>query len=351
MFNGAVMAGLRFLDPERAHSVALSALRFGFVPKDLSPDGPAIGIEALGCRFRNPIGLAAGFDKNAVAIPGLARLGFGFLEMGTVTPRPQIGNPRPRLFRLTADRAVVNRMGFNNRGVEEFVARLAAAPSPIPVGANIGINKEGAEPEQDYRYLVTRVAPYVQYIVLNVSSPNTPGLRDLQGQARLRAILESIRSSVPDHPPLLVKIAPDLPPEALPVLIETCISGDVQGLIISNTTIVRPAGLLSPHARQTGGLSGKPLFPVSTRLLAKARLIAGERLVLIGVGGVASGFDALVKIQAGASLVQLYTAFAYSGPALIPRLKRELAEALRAAGFSTLQSAVGSDAKRLAEMT
>ncbi len=306
--------------------------------------------EVLGLRFANPIGLAAGFDKDAVALPGLAGLGFGFLEAGTVTPRAQSGNRKPRLFRLKGDQGVINRMGFNNNGIEAFVARLARAPCPVPLGANIGINKESADPEKDYPFLVARVAPYVRYVVLNVSSPNTPGLRDLQGEARLASILTAIAREVPEHPPILVKISPDLAPEALPGLIETCLQGGVRGLVVSNTTISRPLGLLSHHAGQAGGLSGKPLFRLSTAMLARARLIAGEQLALIGVGGVATGEDALTKLRAGASLVQLYTAFAYEGPALIPRLKCELSQALRAAGFADIRSAVGTDAERLARI-
>lgn len=338
---------LRRLDPETAHGLALRALRRPW-PGRPAQDDPILGIEALGLRFTNPIGLAAGFDKDGVALPGLARLGFGFLEAGTVTPRPQPGNPKPRLFRLTEDRAAINRMGFNNGGIDAFAARLAATRVTVPVGANIGINKEGAEPERDYPMLVARVAKLASYVVLNVSSPNTPGLRDLQGEARLRAILGAIATSVPTYPPLLVKIAPDLDDGGLRGVIETCLASRVSGLIVSNTTIGRPGGLRSPLRSKAGGLSGAPLFARSTALLARARLIAGDRLVLVGVGGVSSGREALLKIQAGASLVQLYTAFAYGGPNVIGRIKRELATALRAEGFPRIQEAVGTGAERLA---
>jgi len=340
---------LRRIDPERAHRLALRALRLGLAGSVPAGDDPGLAVEALGLRFANPIGLAAGFDKDAVAVPALRRLGFGFVETGTVTPLSQPGNPRPRLFRLPEDRAVINRMGFNNAGLAATVARLAALTrGGPPVGANVGINKTGADPERDYPALVAAVAPHVDYIVINVSSPNTPGLRDLQGEAQLRAILQAIGAAVSQRPPLLVKVAPDLAPDGLAALVETCIAGGVQGLIVSNTTISRPAGLRSPLARESGGLSGAPLFPLATAMLARAFLLARGRLTLIGVGGVLSGQDAFHKIAAGASLVQVYTAFAYAGPALIPRLKAELAAALREAGFARIDEAIGCQAERLA---
>jgi dihydroorotate dehydrogenase len=341
---------LRRLDPERAHEIALFALRLGLAGRDTTTDDPALAVEVFGRRFANPIGLAAGFDKNAVAVASLARLGFGFVETGTVTPRPQPGNPRPRLFRLAEDAAVINRMGFNNAGIDAYLRRLAHRPrGPAIVGANVGINKEGADPERDYTALVAAVAPYADYAVINVSSPNTPGLRDLQGEAQLRGILSSVADGVPQRPPLLVKIAPDIGGAPLEALVETCVEQGVQGLIVSNTTTSRPVGLRSRSAGEAGGLSGEPLFRLSTSVLARAYLLARGRLVLIGVGGVSNGEQALTKLQAGASLVQLYTGFAYSGPSLIPRLKHELADRLRGAGFQRVADAVGSDAQHLAE--
>jgi dihydroorotate dehydrogenase len=346
----ALMPVLRHVDPERAHNLALTALRLGVAGHSRAVDEPALAIEALGINFTNPIGLAAGFDKNAVALRGLARLGFGFIEAGTVTSRPQLGNPRPRLFRLTADRAVINRMGFNNHGIEQFLERIRnSLPLAVPIGANLGINKEGAVPERDYSDLIAAVAPYVHYVAINVSSPNTPGLRDLQDVVRLRGVLSAIHENVRQRPPLLVKIGPDLSPNSLRAVVETCVHAGVDGLIISNTTLSRPAGLQSEFSRESGGLSGAPLFRISTALLAHAYLAARNRLSLIGVGGISSGADALVKIQAGASLVQVFTSFAYAGPALIPRLKSELASALRKAGFPSVKDAVGTDARRLAE--
>ena len=346
----AFMPLLRGLDPERAHNIALYVLRLGLAGRAEGGDDPALAVTTLGRRFANPVGLAAGFDKNAVAVAALARLGFGFIETGTVTPRPQTGNPRPRLFRLEPDGAVINRMGFNNAGLDEYLARLARRPrGPVVVGANVGINKEGADPDRDYPALIAAVAPHADYTVINVSSPNTPGLRDLQGEAQLRAILRAVGESVPNRPPVLVKIAPDIADEALATLVETCVAEGAQGLIVSNTTVSRSPGLRSPLAREAGGLSGSPLFALSTAVLARAFLLARGRLVMIAAGGVSSGEHALTKIHAGATLVQLYTAFAYVGPALIPRLKRELAEALRAGGFACVQDAVGKDAQRLAE--
>jgi dihydroorotate dehydrogenase len=322
----------------------LRALALGLAGHDEGPDDPRLAIDALGLRFRNPIGLAAGFDKDAVALGPLARLGFGFVEAGTVTPRPQPGNPRPRLFRLTEDRAVINRMGFNNGGLDAYLANLGRYPrGPVPVGANVGINKEGADPERDYPALVAAVAPHADYVVVNVSSPNTPGLRDLQGEERLHAILAAIAAAVPARPPLLVKIAPDLSAQGLEAVVETAIAGGAQGLIVSNTTIARPKGLRSPQASQAGGLSGRPLFAPSTEMLRAAATLAHGRLTLIGVGGVSSGAEALAKIRAGASLVQLYTAFAYEGPSLVGRLRAELLEAMQAQGFATLAGAIGAD--------
>ena len=339
------MPMLRRVDAERAHRLAITALRLGLGGRDATTDDPALRVQAMGLSFSNPIGLAAGFDKDAMALRGLRRLGFGLIEAGTVTPLPQPGNPRPRVFRLEADRAVINRYGLNNRGLAAYVARLAALPrSRVPVGANIGINKDGADPERDYPALVAAVAPYADYIVINVSSPNTPGLRDLQGEARLAAILRSVQDSVPRRPPLLVKIAPDLPDGGLEAIVETAVRHGADGLVVSNTTIARPATLRSPAAMETGGLSGPPLLGASTRLLACAHRLAAGRLVLIGCGGVSTGADALQKIRAGAHLVQLYTAFSYTGPALIPRMKRELATALRMQGFATVMDAIGVDA-------
>jgi dihydroorotate dehydrogenase len=344
----ALMPLMRSLDAETAHGIALKALAAGLAGRDSGRDDPVLETHALGLRFRNPIGLAAGFDKDAVAVAPLMRLGFGFVEAGTVTPRPQPGNPRPRLFRLTEDSAVINRMGFNNGGLDGYVARLRDLPSDRPAvfGANIGINKEGAEPERDYPALYAAVAPFADYVTVNVSSPNTPGLRDLQGEERLAAILDAIaatRATLPRTPPLLVKIAPDLADDALGPIVQACLTRGVAGLIVSNTTIARPS-LKSSHAKEAGGLSGAPLFEPSTEVLRKVHRIARGRLVLVGVGGIATAEQAYAKIRAGASLVQVYTGFAYAGPVLPRRLADGLAARLRRDGFTSVADAVGKDA-------
>ena len=334
---------LRRIDPERAHRLALRGLRLGLAGGVAAPDDPRLAVATLGLHVANPIGLAAGFDKDAVALRGLARLGFGFLEAGTVTRHPQPGNPRPRLFRLPEDRAVINRFGFNNAGIDAFVRRLAATRVAVPVGANVGLNKQGGVAERDYPALVAAVAPHAAYVVINVSSPNTPGLRDLQAAPRLGAILAAIRQKVPAAPPLLVKLAPDLAPADLAGIVAACLDAGIAGLIVSNTTIARPAGLRGRHAGQAGGLSGAPLFAPSTAMLAEVARLARGRLVLIGAGGIATGRQALQKIRAGASLVQLYTAFALQGAALIPRLKRELLAAMDEDGIRNIADAVGAD--------
>ena len=343
----ALMPLLRGMDAEAAHGLALRALGLGLAGRDAAADDPALATEAFGLHFRNPVGLAAGFDKDAAAVLPLLRLGFGFVEAGTVTPLPQPGNPRPRLFRLPEDRAVINRMGFNNGGLDRFRARLAALPRPLPgvVGANIGVNKEGAAPERDYPALYAALAPFADYVVLNVSSPNTPGLRDLQGEARLGAILDAVgaaRAGLERAPPLLVKLAPDLADAALEPLVDACAARGVSGLVLTNTTVGRPEGLRGRHRGEAGGLSGAPLRDCATDVLRRCFGVARGRLALVGAGGVSSGEDALAKIRAGASLAQLYTGFALAGPALVPRIKRELAAALRREGFASVAEAVGT---------
>ncbi len=336
---------LRRLEAERAHRLAVTALRLGLAGAESAQDDPALQVRAMGLVLPNPIGLAAGFDKDALAIRGLRRLGFGAIEVGTVTPRPQPGNPRPRIFRLEQDRAVINRYGMNGQGLDPFLVRLARVTRRgVPIGANVGINKEGADPERDYPRLVAAVAPHVDYIAINVSSPNTPGLRDLQGEAQLAGILAAIHDAVPTRPPLLVKLAPDLSEAGLEAVVETAIAHGVQGLILGNTTITRPDTLRSAHRAEAGGLSGPPLMALSTQLLARAHALAQGRLTLVGCGGIATGADVLAKLRAGAQFVQLYTAFAYEGPALIGRLKRELLAAMRQQGFQTVAEAVGAGA-------
>jgi len=335
----ACMPLMRLVDPEIAHGLSLRALRRGWAGRDATPDDESLSVEAFGRRLRNPIGLAAGFDKDAVAVNALAALGFGFVEVGTVTPKPQGGNPKPRLFRLGADEAVINRMGFNNAGLDVFLRNLREADRGlVGVGANVGINKQGAEPLRDYPALVEAVSPFADYVTINISSPNTPGLRDLQSEARLAGILDVIKC----ERPVFVKIAPDLDDDGLAAVVEVCAARGVAGLIISNTTLARPEDLRSNRRGEAGGLSGRPLFVPSTKMLARAYKMSGGRLMLIGVGGVASAEDAFAKILAGASLVQVYTGFAYAGPVLIPQMKLGLARLVRAAGLKNIAQAVGA---------
>jgi len=337
---------LAVLPAEAAHrtTVRLTGLAGPFLTKP-GEDDPRLRVEVFGLAFPNPVGLAAGFDKNAEVPHAMAKLGFGFVECGTVTPRPQVGNPKPRLFRLREDGAVVNRMGFNNHGMERAAQRLAGRTRRGIVGINIGANKDSADRIADYAEGFQRLAPLADYVAVNVSSPNTPGLRGLQNREelhRLLQVLTGFRADQTHKKPLLLKIAPDLDEHALDDIASVVTGAGIEGVIVSNTTIDRPASLLSVHARESGGLSGKPLFEPSTRILKQMRQRIGTRLPLIGVGGISSGADAYEKIRAGASLVQLYTALAYQGPGLVARIKSELLGRLARDGFANVSAAVGS---------
>ncbi len=337
---------LRLLPPEVAHRIAVRALGVGIIGVRRGEEDPILASALWGRRFANPIGLAAGFDKSAEAYPGAAGLGFGFVEIGSVTPRPQPGNPRPRLFRLAQDRAVINRMGINNDGTAAVAARLARRPPVLPLGINLGKNKDSADAAADYAEGARRLAGHAAYLVINVSSPNTPGLRALQNRASLGVLIDAVRgvtAGMPVRPPLLVKIAPDLAPEDEQEIAALALETSLDGLIVSNTTVARPAALRSPQRDEAGGLSGRPLFGPSTALLGRIYVLTRGRIPLIGVGGIASGADAYMKVRAGASLLQLYTALLYAGPGLVRRIKRELAERLRADGFPSLAAAVGAD--------
>lgn len=338
---------IRHLDPETAHRLTIRGLAAGLGPVGRGPDDAVLATRALGLDFPNPFGIAAGFDKNAEAWRAVLRMGFGFVEVGTVTPRPQHGNPRPRLFRLPEDGAVINRMGFNNLGMEAVARRLAGSRPGI-VGVNIGRNRDSADAAADYVACARRLGPLADYVVINVSSPNTPGLRALQGRVALTRLVDAVAAALADAcadrvPPLMVKIAPDLTVRDREDIAAVADAGPVAGLIVGNTTVERPAGLRGAHRDETGGLSGRPLFGPSTDVLSDMYRLTGGRIALVGVGGVSSGADAYAKIRAGASLVQLYTALVYQGPGLIGELKRDLARLLRADGFESVAAAVGAD--------
>jgi len=338
---------LRRLPAETAHraTLRLAGLAAPFLAAP-APDDPRLRVRALGLDFPNPVGLAAGFDKDADVPGAMAKLGFGFVECGTVTPRPQAGNPRPRLFRLTADKAVINRMGFNNRGMDQAARNLGTRKGNGIVGINIGANKDSKDRIADYVLGFERLAPLAAYVTINVSSPNTPGLRGLQNRDELTRLLDAlttVRGKRTLHLPILLKIAPDLDAHALDEIADVVRASGIEGLIISNTTVARPP-LKSAHAGEAGGLSGKPLFAPSTHILGEMHRRLNGAVTLVGVGGIASGADAYAKIRAGASLVQLYSALVFQGPGLVTRIKRELLQCLERDGFANVTEAVGTGA-------
>jgi dihydroorotate dehydrogenase len=334
---------------ETAHRLAVRALALGLGPRQGEPDAPILACRLWGRGFANPFGIAAGFDKHGEAVAPLAALGFGFVEIGSVTPRPQPGNPRPRVFRLADDAAVINRYGFNSQGHAAVKARLlryrAAPREPAaPLGVNLGKNKDSEDAAADYAAGAALFAPLADYLVVNVSSPNTPGLRALQGRAELAALLERVRGALPPSaPPLLLKIAPDLTEDDRRDIAAVALELPLDGLIVSNTTIERPADLRSRHRDEGGGLSGRPLAPLALATLGAIYRLTEGRVPLIGVGGIGSADDAYARIRAGASLLQLYTALVFDGPALVGRLKRGLAARLAADGFRSVADAVGAD--------
>ena len=317
---------LHALDPESAHNATLLALQCAWLPQP-PRDDPRLGVRAFGLDFPNPIGLAAGFDKDGVAPDNLLALGFGFVEIGTVTPRPQSGNPRPRLFRLDRDRGVINRLGFNSAGHARTHANLSRRRTGGIVGVNLGANKNSADRIADYVSGIEAFADVASYFTINVSSPNTPGLRDLQQAAALDELLSGVldaRDRAPHRRPLLLKIAPDLSLGELDDIVRVARARDIDGMIVSNTTISRPASLASSQAKESGGLSGRPLFDLSTRMLTETFQRVEGQFPLIGVGGIDGPEAALAKLDAGATLVQLYSALVFDGPELIARIKRGL---------------------------
>ncbi|MGJ3232908.1 MAG: quinone-dependent dihydroorotate dehydrogenase [Oceanicaulis sp.] len=336
---------LSLLPPETAHRLALRGLKAGFGPQPKSAPDPVLRTAIGGLELDHPVGLAAGFDKNAEAPDALLRAGFSFVEVGGVTPRPQAGNPQPRLFRLREDRAVINRMGFNNEGLDAVKARLEARqerPAPGVLGVNLGANKDSEDRAGDYAILLKALSGLADFFTLNVSSPNTPGLRGLQTGEALNDLLRKV-NDVRWAEPVFIKIAPDIEDADVEAILTTITEYKLSGLIVSNTTIQRPNSLKSNRREEQGGLSGAPLFERSTAVLRAFRKAAGPDLPIIGVGGVSSAETAYAKIRAGANAVQLYTALVYEGPGLALRIRDGLADLLKRDGFERLADAVGAD--------
>jgi dihydroorotate dehydrogenase len=335
---------LQALDPERAHDLAVNSLELGLYPRTTLPDDPRLAQDVWGLHFENPVGMAAGFDKDARVAEALLGTGFGFVEVGTLTPGPQAGNPRPRIFRSMRDRAVINRLGFNNQGHAAALERLRSRPRGL-VGVNVGAGRDADDRIADYVSGVERFAAVADYLTVNISSPNTPGLRDLQAPHALDALLmrvEAARKALPGRsPPLLLKLAPDLDDQDLPEIVRIALAHGVDGLIVSNTTLARDGLNEASFAAETGGLSGRPLFLRSTRMLARVYTLTGGKLPLIGVGGIDSGATALTKIEAGASLLQLYTGLVFEGPSLIGRIKQALVQAIEQASATSLAPLTG----------
>ncbi|XP_078482842.1 dihydroorotate dehydrogenase (quinone), mitochondrial-like [Ciona intestinalis] len=335
--------------PETAHNLAIKLLSLGLVPKGKTQQFDKLSCKVFGQTFPNPLGIAAGFDKHAEAIDGLNKLGFGFVEVGSITPLPQAGNAKPRVFRLPEDKVVINRYGFNSCGHDVAAARLDKhMKGRIVLGINLGKNKESFDFTKDYTDGVTKLGKYADYIVINVSSPNTPGLRSLQGRQKLQDLctnVVAVKEGLPNKPSILVKIAPDLTEDDKQDIAHALLQSKVDGLIVSNTTVARPSTLVNSHKSERGGLSGKPLCEVSTKLVADMYKLTDGKLPIIGVGGVWDGKDAYDKIKAGASLVQIYTSLIYEGPPLVGKIKRELNQLLEKDGFINVAEAVGADHK------
>ncbi len=345
----SALALLHRLDPEVAHGLSLKALQSGLAPLPGPVTSPRLATTLAGMTLPNPVGLAAGYDKNATATAPLSRAGFGFVEVGAATPRPQPGNPKPRLFRLTEDRAAINRFGFNNDGMQAIAARLSGRkPTSVPVGLNLGANKDSSDRAADFATVLATCGPHVDFATVNVSSPTTEKLRDLQGRAALTALLQGVmetRAALARPIPVFLKIAPDLTPEDLAEIAEVALSSGIAGIIATNTTLSRE-GLASPHRAETGGLSGAPLFEKSTRTLARLSQLTEGKIPLIGVGGISTPEQAWEKIRAGATAVQLYTAMVYEGLSLIPRIAHGLDALAARHGFATVTDATGTGRDR-----
>ncbi|EUB98648.1 Dihydroorotate dehydrogenase [Rhizobium sp. CF080] len=356
-FAGLASRSLFVFDPETAHGLSIAALKTGLVPACRLPADPRLVQTVAGIRFANPIGLAAGYDKNAEVPDAMLKLGFGFTEIGTVTPKPQAGNDKPRIFRLVEDRGVINRLGFNNEGHEAAFARLTArCNAPGIVGVNIGANKDAADRVADYVAGIAKFYALATYFTVNISSPNTPGLRDLQARDSLKALLEAVLAARAEETlrhgrtvPVFLKIAPDLTEEGLDDIAAEATSHPLDGLIVSNTTLARDGLKDQVQAKEAGGLSGAPLFRRSTAVLAKVRKRVGPDLAVIGVGGVSSAADALEKIRAGADLVQLYSCMVYEGPGLPAAIVQGLSELLDREKVSSIHELRDSSLDQWAE--
>lgn len=348
LLEKAGLAVLHRMDPERAHHLSLLALRSGLMPLPGPVSSPRLSVNLAGLSLPNPVGLAAGYDKNAEALAPLMRAGFGFVEVGAATPRPQPGNPKPRLFRLSEDQGVINRFGFNNQGAEAIAARLAARPQGVPVGLNLGANKDSPDRAADFARVLEICGPHVDFATVNVSSPNTEKLRDLQGPAALTALLRGVmeaRATLPRPIPIFLKIAPDLSPTEIEDIAGVAIETGLSAIIATNTTLARD-GLQSRHQGEMGGLSGQPLFEKSTRVLAQLSKATQGNIPLIGVGGIASAEQAYAKIKAGASAVQIYSAMVWQGLSLVQRIARELDGMLAQDGYSHLSEARGRETQK-----
>ncbi|QKP78888.1 quinone-dependent dihydroorotate dehydrogenase [Methyloligella sp. GL2] len=342
------------MDPEAAHGLTIRALQLGLHPKQEEPDDPRLAQTVWGLDFPNPIGMAAGFDKNAEVPKALLEIGFGFAEVGTLTPKPQPGNPGKRIFRSELDQAVINRLGFNNEGQAAALERLRSGCSGV-VGVNIGANKDSDDRIADYVRGIESLSDVAGYFTVNISSPNTPGLRDLQTPEALAKLLAAINGARRESaktgrmPPLLVKLAPDIPRHDLGAIVKTCREAGIDGMVISNTTLARDGLRDADFAKEQGGLSGRPLFERATRMLADIYLLTKGELPLIGVGGVHSGETAIAKLEAGASLVQLYTGMVFEGPGLVGEIKQAILDRLEQRGESDLKALIGSGAAEWAE--
>jgi len=348
---GLGQALLQALEPERAHDLAVKSLELGLYPRATAPDDPRLAQTIWGLKFHNPLGLAAGFDKDARVSAPLLATGFGFVEVGTLTPKPQKGNPPPRIFRSVADGAIINRLGFNNEGQEAALPRLSGRRKGV-VGVNIGAGRDSDDRIGDYASGLERMSPVADYLTINISSPNTPGLRDLHAPEILDALLGRVlksRARAEKRPPLLVKLAPDIAGADLPEIVNVIQAREVDGIIVSNTTLSRQGLTDASFATETGGLSGRPLFARATRMLARVYQLTEGKLPLVGVGGIDCGAAAVAKIKAGASLLQLYTGLVFEGPKLIGGIKRALVTAMVDAKAKSLASLIGRDADAWAD--